>query len=431
MPCDAAEQTRLSVLHQVYLSALSGALTTAPITAAVTRILDLGTGPGDWAVGIADRFPYADVVGIDLAVWDVEAVELSGREGNGTLDAEVEERGVRWEIDDLDIWSMEGEIDKSQVGIEALGPEAKKRDGQEQRIINTTKDSSKHKNAITAAAAAAARSTGSTTTRHTNESSQRAPSLSSKGKQKQTVEASPPPPRFDPYTLESSVEPPIGWNFSEPFDFIHLRGLKGAFANWPAVYEEIYKNLAPGGWVEVADYEIEIHEPDDSPASASYSTTTKGKCRKRPAETFPNLRVLYNATVQAARTSGKVLGTAHITTSLLEAAGFTDVRITQVNVPVGTWHGDERQKAIGKMFLVCFMEGLEATCLRLLTRYGGEVGGPPWSAAQVREACGKAKQELLEVGTVRENGGKKGPLAGEGWCAQFKWAVGRRSRSRR
>ena len=430
MPCDAAEQTRLSVLHRVYLSALSGALTTAPITAAVTRILDLGTGPGDWAVGIADRFPYADVVGIDLAVWDVEAVELSGREGNGTLGAEVEERGVRWEIDDLDIWSMEGEIGESQVGIEALELEARKRDGQEQRIINTTEDSSKHKNAI-AAAAAAARSTGSTTTQHTDESSQQAPSLSSKGKQKKIVEASPPPPRFDPYTIESYVEPPISWNFSEPFDFIHLRGLKGAFANWPAVYKEIYKSLAPGGWVEVADYEIEIHEPDDSPASASSSTTAKGKSRKKPAKTFPNLRVLYNATVQAAQTSGKVLGTAHITTSLLEAAGFTDVRITQVNVPVGTWHEDEKQKAIGKMFLVCFMEGLEATCLRLLTRYGGEVGGPPWSAAQVREACDKAKQELLEVGTVRENGGKKGPLAGEGWCAQFKWAVGRRSRSGR
>lgn len=397
MPCDTAEQTRLSVLHQVYLSALSGALTTAPITAAVTRILDLGTGPGDWAVGIADRFPYADVVGIDLAVWDVEAVELSGRERSSTLGTEVEERSVRWEIDDLDIWSMEGEIDESQVGIEALALKASKRDGQEQRII----------------------------------SSQQAPSLSSKGKQKQTVEASLPPPRFNPYTLESSVEPPIGWNFSEPFDFIHLRGLKGAFANWPAVYKEIYKSLAPGGWVEVADYEIEIHEPDDSPASASCSTTAKGKSRKMPAKTFPNLRVLYNAIVQAARTSGKVLGTAHITTSLLEAAGFTDVRITQVNVPIGTWHEDEKQKAIGKMFLVCVMEGLEATCLRLLTRYGGEVGGPPWSAARVREACDKAKQELLEVGTAREDGGRKGPLVGEGWCAQFKWAVGRRSRSGR
>ncbi|OCL07302.1 hypothetical protein AOQ84DRAFT_295358 [Glonium stellatum] len=371
MPCDAAEQTRLSILHQVYLSALSGALTTAPITAAVTRILDLGTGPGDWAVGIAESFPYADVVGIDLAVWDVEAVEPG--EGVG---------GVRWEIDDLDIWSMEGETDESRIKLETLELEASKRGDQEQH-----------------------------------------------GKQKHIAQYSPEPPHFDPYTLESSAEPPIGWDFSEPFDFIHVRGLKGAFANWAVVYEEIYKSLAPGGWVEIADYEIFLPEPDDSTAPASSSATGKGKSRKKPPLTFPNVRALYHATHQASRVAGKTLGTAYISASMLEAAGFSDVRSTQVNVPVGTWHEDEKQKAIGKLFLVCVMEGLEATCLRLLTRYGGEGGSPPWSAEQVREACEKAKQELLKVGTVRDNGGGKRHVVGEGWCAQFKWAVGRRSRS--
>lgn len=425
MPCDAAEQTRLSILHQVYLSALSGALTTAPITAAVTRILDLGTGPGDWAVGIAESFPYADVVGIDLAVWDVEAVEPGGREQSGTISVGEGVGGVRWEIDDLDIWSMEGETDESRIKLETLELEASKRGDQEQHVTHTISGSPKQD----ATTAASMQSTEATIPQHIGGPSQKTSILSSKGKQKHIAQYSPEPPHFDPYTLESSAEPPIGWDFSEPFDFIHVRGLKGAFANWAVVYEEIYKSLAPGGWVEIADYEIFLPEPDDSTAPASSSATGKGKSRKKPPLTFPNVRALYHATHQASRVAGKTLGTAYISASMLEAAGFSDVRSTQVNVPVGTWHEDEKQKAIGKLFLVCVMEGLEATCLRLLTRYGGEGGSPPWSAEQVREACEKAKQELLKVGTVRDNGGGKRHVVGEGWCAQFKWAVGRRSRS--
>ena len=31
------------------------------------RVLDVGTGPGEWAIDIADQFPLASVVGIDLS----------------------------------------------------------------------------------------------------------------------------------------------------------------------------------------------------------------------------------------------------------------------------------------------------------------------------------------------------------------------------
>ncbi|KAG8925522.1 hypothetical protein FRC00_003890, partial [Tulasnella sp. 408] len=33
----------------------------------VTRVLDLGTGSGKWAIDMAKEFPHADVLGLDLA----------------------------------------------------------------------------------------------------------------------------------------------------------------------------------------------------------------------------------------------------------------------------------------------------------------------------------------------------------------------------
>lgn len=71
MPNDPQEETRLAIAHQAYLPILSGQLTLAHIPSTATRILDIGTGTGDWAIAIAERFPDAEVVATDIttAFW--------------------------------------------------------------------------------------------------------------------------------------------------------------------------------------------------------------------------------------------------------------------------------------------------------------------------------------------------------------------------
>ncbi|OCK82691.1 hypothetical protein K432DRAFT_415159 [Lepidopterella palustris CBS 459.81] len=403
MPCDAAEQDRLSIMHQVYLSALSGALTSAPITAAVTRILDIGTGPGDWAVGISERFPYAEVVGVDLAVWDVEAVEEAGRVGAGGHAEEWKGGGVRWEIDDLDIWGVEVGLDELSKGMDNIGLETHQEEDAEM--------DTRHKRTDLAEPTPTEPNDSTESNRPLNhqvkDGSPHLPpetqsSTPPKGKSKAPASAH----TSNPYTLDSPS--PIGWNFSEPFDFIHARGLKGAFANWSDVYSEIYANLAPGGWVEIVDYEFRLPGANGGLTDSTTSHATPASAT--PCPSFPHLQILYNETLQASRRAGKPLGTDHLAPSLLENAGFCDVRTTQVNVPVGTWPKDERQRAVGKMFLVAAMEGLEAVCLRLLTRWGensGEEGGGRWTEGKVRALCENVKMELLEIG---KSGGA------EGWC---------------
>ena len=52
--------------HHIWRLQLHGGLHTAPLSEP-QRVLDLGTGTGIWAIDIADEFPSATVVGVDLS----------------------------------------------------------------------------------------------------------------------------------------------------------------------------------------------------------------------------------------------------------------------------------------------------------------------------------------------------------------------------
>lgn len=66
MPCDEDEQDRLQLQHQGYLRLCEGALTTVPLDNP-TKILDVGTGKGDWAIDMGEIYPDAEVIGTDIA----------------------------------------------------------------------------------------------------------------------------------------------------------------------------------------------------------------------------------------------------------------------------------------------------------------------------------------------------------------------------
>lgn len=77
MPNDEAELTRLNIVHQIYLILLDGNLTTAPLAAPEPRILDVGTGPGDWAIEMSSEHPNATIIASDLGVFDSGLGHLS------------------------------------------------------------------------------------------------------------------------------------------------------------------------------------------------------------------------------------------------------------------------------------------------------------------------------------------------------------------
>jgi SAM-dependent methyltransferase len=67
MPIDEDELDRIDLKHRLYTLLLEEKFFLAPIGRNPQRILDLGTGSGIWAIDVADAFPSAEVLGIDLA----------------------------------------------------------------------------------------------------------------------------------------------------------------------------------------------------------------------------------------------------------------------------------------------------------------------------------------------------------------------------
>lgn len=356
---DFKEQDRLSLQHQIFVHALQGKLTTTKLLPSTRRILDLGTGPGHWAVAMARQYPQAEVVGIDITEWDLD-----------TTEATLGDSKVTWELDDLDVWGREPDIDDLTARLAQY-------DFYTETSLRNPIDS---------------------------------PTRARSG---MDVDQSNSPPdnasveylTIDLDTLDPQPEP--GWHFSDSFEMIHLRNMKGTFAHWEEVYAEIYKSLSPGGWIEVADYDL-----GQVPLPASTDQTPS-------AYPMPTLRKLYAAMMEASFKSGRPLGTFYMHASYLEEAGFTDIQTTHVNVPIGQWADDETQRSIGKLMLVIVMETFEASLLRLLTKWGDKER--VWSAEEVRSAIEAAQQEVGDWCRRAEEGEV------EGWCASFKWITARKS----
>ncbi|OJD11097.1 hypothetical protein AJ78_08068 [Emergomyces pasteurianus Ep9510] len=255
MPNDEAEQTRLSIEHQIYLIIFDGQLTKTKLPPTISRILDVGTGTGDWALGMGEMYPEAEILAIDISVFDSDPISIAPP-------------NVFFQIDDAEY----GE-----------------------------------------------------------------------------------------------------WNYHHPFDFIHIRGLSGGIADWPALYRQAFKNLEPDGCIEVVDVDY---------------TTGLLNARNAPANSY--LSIFISAIRSAADVSGYPRDLAHLRMSALTSAGFVQVRTYDTRVPIGTWcEDDARGNTLGKMVLIVLLEGLEAASMRSLTKYVG------WTPEEVRDLCDKVKMEIV------------------------------------
>ncbi|KAJ4379342.1 hypothetical protein N0V86_005387 [Didymella sp. IMI 355093] len=359
-PCvfndDLREQDRLLFQHQIFVHALQGRLTTTRLLPSTRRILDLGTGPGHWAIAMAQTHPRAEVVGIDMTQWDLDTTEAT----MGSAD-------VKWELDDLDVWGIDPHTEE----------------------LNSISNFDFYRAMMH---------------RDPVRSPPRSPERVEFSRSMTNPETSVESLAIDPRSLEPPTEP--GWHFSEPYEFIHLRNMKGSFSHWEEVYAEIHKSLSPGGWIEVADWDmgsVPIDHATNDPATFP----------------VPTLRKLYASLMEASYKSGRPLGLFYMHPTYLEEAGFTDIQTTHVNVPIGQWAGDEEQKRIGKLMLVLVMEGFEANLLRLLTKFGDRER--IWTAEEVKADIVRAQGEVADV-VERAEGGEAEP-----WCASFKWITGRKS----
>ena len=66
-PNDEKQNTGLDIAHHFVTLLLSDRLFEAPISTPPTKILDVGTGTGVWAIDMADAYPATEVIGTDIS----------------------------------------------------------------------------------------------------------------------------------------------------------------------------------------------------------------------------------------------------------------------------------------------------------------------------------------------------------------------------
>ncbi|KAK1637311.1 methyltransferase [Colletotrichum phormii] len=174
------------------------------------------------------------------------------------------------------------------------------------------------------------------------------------------------------------------------FDLVHFRHMMGAFLDWNFIYKEAFKVIRPGGWIELLDW-------DDQQGFKKFLSE------------FPptsEIHELSRDLTQAGVKAGRTRGVAHMNPKLLTDAGFTDIKLTEHTIPINL------ESSEGKLWLIACIDGLEAECLRPLTKYMG------WEPDHVKTACHNVAREMARLA--------RDPIKSHGLIVKARVLVGRK-----
>ena len=178
-------------------------------------------------------------------------------------------------------------------------------------------------------------------------------------------------------------------------DLVHLRNMEGAFSDWSFIYNQAFECIKPGGWIEVIDLENYFAD--------------KNYLSFYPENSAPS--VLIKAFLEAAERAGKPRGAHHLNKDLLAKAGFVDIEDSVYDLGIGS----RENSNYGKFWLFTLITGIEATALRLLTKYLG------WDPDDVRELCEEVARETKAVA--------EDPARVEAFVVKLRVVVGRKPTS--
>ncbi|CAI7637377.1 unnamed protein product [Penicillium pancosmium] len=192
------------------------------------------------------------------------------------------------------------------------------------------------------------------------------------------VDIFPPPVTWMPPNCILEVDDVLReWTWREPFDFIHLRIMLGAFTEkeWDIVYQKCFENLKPGGWIEQLELDAHLEADDESVPDDSMAASWG------------------DATFGCAERSGRRIDTLNTMSSSIERAGFVDLNEKSSKWPIGAWPKDKQLKEAGLMNYHMWSAGLEGWGMWLLTKFGAP---SPWPPEQVQTYVGKIRSELKD-----------------------------------
>ncbi|RKL32830.1 hypothetical protein BFJ72_g10330 [Fusarium proliferatum] len=168
------------------------------------------------------------------------------------------------------------------------------------------------------------------------------------------------------------------WEYSDKFDFVFARFLTGSILDWPKFFSESYKNLNPGGRIEMIDIVYPLLSDD--------GTLTKNSALCKWSD------LLHDIFTK----NGRPMDSALKYKDQLEAAGFVDVNIVKRKWPLSRWPKDPKHKQIGIWAQQNTLDALAALSLAVFTRPDGQ-GGLGWSKEEVEIFLADVRKDIKNV----------------------------------
>lgn len=186
------------------------------------------------------------------------------------------------------------------------------------------------------------------------------------------TDLSPIQPRFVPPNVQFEIHDctEFPWTFAEDsFDLVHTRIVNGvAVRDWLPYYQECYKIIRPGGWVESQEFDLMVFSDDGTLKDDSAVLKWCELMNEGALKGGFGLRLQIDT-----------LKTA------MEAAGFVEVKAISLKLPLGMWPADPRLRESGKFGLAAMLQGLKGISLAIFTRFlGWQVDEMDILLAQVR-----------------------------------------------
>ncbi|OJJ42161.1 hypothetical protein ASPZODRAFT_29416 [Penicilliopsis zonata CBS 506.65] len=165
------------------------------------------------------------------------------------------------------------------------------------------------------------------------------------------------------------------WGYNRPFDYIHGRELDGAIKDVNRLATQAFNNLRAGGYFELQALALDIFSDDDSLNERGPFTAQMCELAKEASAKF-----------------GKPMGKIETTwPDALRSAGFVDVVLKMIKVPINPWPKDPKQKNIGLFMQLQQTQAIGSFLLGILTTVLG------WSEEETTVMGAKMRKELYDL----------------------------------
>ncbi|RFN45716.1 hypothetical protein FIE12Z_10028 [Fusarium flagelliforme] len=143
------------------------------------------------------------------------------------------------------------------------------------------------------------------------------------------------------------------WTYAQPFDYIHSRFMSSALASWTDFLTKCHANLAPGGYMEIQEADLNMKSDDNTLHPDNIM--------------LKSLRLLTEASIKFGRPYQDIPPLADV----MREVGFVSVEVKMFKWPINGWPKDKKAKLLGEWCYVNMASGLEAFSMAPMTRAHG------------------------------------------------------------